>query len=367
MYDVVIVGGSFAGLATAQALRGHRVLLLDRRPIGAHQTSTCAIPLPTMQATGAESAMLEVHDNLVLHTAGRTLRYPLPVPYATFNYYAFCQAMLARTDAEVWITRATGVAAGSVLTGRGPVAARFVVDATGWQGLPVATGGPTPTRPAYGYGIETELSGNHAPGPGLHFYFEKDLVRSGYAWAFGCGATTRLGICTFTPGVALGPLLVRHLARFGLQAGHTHGGVIAFGRRDPVATGCLRVGDAAGGCLPLTAEGIRPAILSGILAGQALNQCLTGTISAVTAHTRYRAQLRRHAVYHANLRTLQETVAHTPDALLAATGRLLTPTALIRPILQCYLAASGGLTAPPCRPALPISNPTVETLPARRA
>ena len=107
-YDAVIVGGSFAGLAAAQQLRGRRVLLLDQRPIGTHQSSTCGVPLPTMRAVGAESAALEQHERLVMHAAGHLFRFPLPDPYVTFDYHAFCTAMLARTDAEVRIVRATG-------------------------------------------------------------------------------------------------------------------------------------------------------------------------------------------------------------------------------------------------------------------
>ena len=53
MYDVVIVGGSFAGLAVAMQLRGYRVLLLDQHPIGARQMSACGTPLATARALSA--------------------------------------------------------------------------------------------------------------------------------------------------------------------------------------------------------------------------------------------------------------------------------------------------------------------------
>ena len=69
-YDVVIVGASFAGLAVARQLRGHRVLLVDQRPVGSHQTSTCAMPLSLVAMLGVESAVQERHDTLGLHTGG---------------------------------------------------------------------------------------------------------------------------------------------------------------------------------------------------------------------------------------------------------------------------------------------------------
>jgi glycine/D-amino acid oxidase-like deaminating enzyme len=53
MYEVVIVGDSFASLATALQPRGHGVLLLDQYPIGARQMSARATPL----AIGAAAAV----------------------------------------------------------------------------------------------------------------------------------------------------------------------------------------------------------------------------------------------------------------------------------------------------------------------
>ena len=51
VYDVLIAGGSFAGLAAAVQLRGRRVLLVEPREIGAVQTSACGTPLAVLQAT----------------------------------------------------------------------------------------------------------------------------------------------------------------------------------------------------------------------------------------------------------------------------------------------------------------------------
>ena len=93
-------------------LRGYRVLLIEQHPIGTHQMSACGTPLATARAVGAERAIQEVHDALVLHIGGQAIRFPLPDPYVTFDYRAFCAAMLARTDAEVRLARATGADAG---------------------------------------------------------------------------------------------------------------------------------------------------------------------------------------------------------------------------------------------------------------
>jgi|SRR5450755_1552936 menaquinone-9 beta-reductase len=341
LYDVVIVGGSFAGLSVAQELRGRRALIIDQRPIGANQTSSCGMPRATMRLVGADCAALETHNSLVLHTGGRTLDYRLPEPFVTFDYEAFCQAMLARTDAEVWLATASGVQGTLVQTSRGPVRGRFVVDASGWRSL---SRRPTKVLRAerfIGYGTETELPLRVTDHAGLHFYFEKQIVRRGYAWVFPCGARTRIGLCTFEPGLRLRPLLDTFLARWGLRRGITRGGVMPVRRRAAVEDEVFVVGDAAGQCLPVTAEGIRTAIHHGRNAGRAIADALVGTISSDTAHARYAAQVRRTGRFHATLLRMQSVLARAPDGVLAAAGRAYTLPAISHFVVGRYLHASG--------------------------
>jgi flavin-dependent dehydrogenase len=345
MYDAVIVGGSFAGLAAAMQLRGRRVLLIDQHPIGTHQTSTCGIPVASAQAVGAEGSIQAVHQELILHTAGQRIPYALRVPYATFDYYAFCQAMLAQTDAEVWTAKATAIRDGEVTTTRGPVQARFVVDASGWQSARRQEGGPAREMRVFGYGTETELPVPSPAGPGLHFYWEKPIVRSGYAWVFPCGATTRIGVCSFDKGVRLGPLLDAFLARFGLECGATHGGVMAIQRRAGLAGQVLLVGDAAGQCLPVTAEGIRSALYYGKEGGRLLAAALDGTISDAEARARYATLVARKARFQALLLTMQAAIAAAPDWARAAAGRVVAPRPLIHRLVYIYLNATGWLPA----------------------
>ena len=353
MYDVVIIGGSFAGLATAMQLRGHRVLLIDQRPIGSHQMSTCGIPLPTVQAVGTESAILESHDAFVLHTAGRIIRFALRIPYVTFDYQAFCRAMLAQTDAEVWVTKATGWGDGLVQTARGPVETRFVVDAAGWHSVRRHSAAPAAAQ-VTGYGMETELPIRPPGGPGLHFYYEHNVIRNGYAWLFPCGASTRIGLCTFDKDVRLSPILDAFLARFGLECGPTHGGVMSTAWREPVTDAVFRVGDAAGQCLPMTAEGIRTAIYGGIHCGQALAAALAEAITPEAARARYRAQVHSLASYHYRLLKMQQAIAWAPEWLRAATGWVAARPAMTDWLMDQYLGNTGwvvpAVTAAPAPP-----------------
>lgn len=341
MFDVVIIGGSFAGLATAMQLRGHRVLVIDQYPIGAHQTSTCGLPLAIARVVGAAASIYEVHDTVVLHTGGDEIRFATPEPYVTVNYEAFCQAMLAGTDADVLLARATGYRDGVVTTTAGPIPGRFVVDAAGWRSLRGQSVSPATAMPVMGRGIETELPVRLDISPGLHFFVERRLVRDGYAWIFPCGDQTRIGLGSAAVRPRLPARLAAFVGELGLAMGPTHGGVMPVVRREQVADEVFIVGDAAGQCLPVTAEGIRAAIMHGIASGQLIAASLRGAISADDARASYREHVRRTDRFHRRLLGMQAVVNRTPERLLALGARACSPAHIARRILRTYLTHSG--------------------------
>lgn len=349
MFDVIIVGGSFAGLATAGSLRGHRVLVIDQYPIGAHQTSTCGLPLALAQAVGAEAAILEAHDAIIVHCDGAEVRFPLPEPYVTVDYAAFCRAMLARTEAAVWLARASGYRDGVVTTSAGPAAGRFIVDAAGWRSLCGQRVSAATALPVASRGIETELPVRLAVRPGLHFFFERRLVRQGYAWIFPCGERTRIGLCSRAPHARLPERLAAFVGELGLEVGPTHGGVMPMERRPPVADEIFRVGDAAGHCLPVTAEGIRTAVSHGRACGQLIAAVLRGEIAAEEARARYAAVVRRTDRFQHRLLTIQAIGDRLPEPVVAFAARLSSPPPVARRLLRAYLTHSGW---PPGKSAL---------------
>lgn len=343
MFDIVIVGGSFAGLATAMQLRGYRLLVVDQYPIGARQTSTCGLPLAIARAVGAEASIYEVHDTVVLHAAGAEIRFTTPAPYVTVNYEAFCRAMLAQVDAEVWLARASACQDGVVTTSAGPVRGRFVVDAAGWRSLRGQSVSPTTPMAAAGCGIETELPVRLDVSPGLHFFVERRLVRDGYAWIFPCGDRTRIGLGSAAAGARLRQRLEAFIGELGLDIGPTHGGVMPVVRRKPVVGETFLVGDAAGQCLPVTAEGIRAAIVHGAACGRLIASALEGTISADDARDRYCEYVSRTNRFHRRLLTMQTVVNRIPERLVALTGLACSPPPVARRILRTYLLHSGWL------------------------
>lgn len=340
-YDCVIVGGSFAGLATALQLQGFRVLILDRYPIGAHQTSACATALATARAVGAEASVLEEHRAVFLHTAGQQIAIELEDPFVTFDYHRFCRLMLAQTDAEVGIARATGYQDGMVITDRGAVRGRFVVDATGWGS--VLGHGLQPPRPVNvaGYALETELPVRPDLPPGLHFFFVRRYIPRGYAWAFPCGSFTRFGVGSSLPGLNLRTALRRFLADFGLSPGRTHGGMLAVGFYEPVVGEIFVAGDAAGQCLPLTGEGIRTALYHGLHCGRVIRGALQGEMTPEEARALYRQMVMvQQRAYH-RLQWLQRLVEWAPEPVLASGAWLAVRLGFTRWLLRKYLVRTG--------------------------
>ena len=94
-YDVVICGGSFAGLAIARELRatGADILVLDRYEIGERQTSACAAPTAWLRNLGLETSIRQTFGSLLVHTPGASARWPLGWTFSTFDYRELCDLL----------------------------------------------------------------------------------------------------------------------------------------------------------------------------------------------------------------------------------------------------------------------------------
>jgi len=286
---VVIAGASFAGLAAAQILRS-RALLIDADEIGAGQTSACGAPVHVLEALGAAASIQGVHHDLVIHTPGREVRWPIPEPFCTFDYQACCRAAFETSGAEFVRASALGHRGPVALTSAGEVPARVLVDATGWRAALVRRGAAA-TRAGRYFGLEAEIPAAWAAG--LHFYFWPEIVRDGYAWVFPAGPVVRVGVLSYRGRSSLGPQLEAFLARLGLPPGPRHGGFLGARLGAPVVDGVFVVGDAAGHCLPFTGEGIRSAVWAGRVCGGLVRRVLDGEISAAEAATRYAIYVER--------------------------------------------------------------------------
>jgi flavin-dependent dehydrogenase len=91
--------------------------------------------------------------------------------------------------------------------------------------------------------------------------------------------------------------------------------------RSATGDGVFFVGDSAGHCLPLTAEGIRTAFYFGIACGRELRRAVEGRSSRRAALRRYRAFSARHEWQFRWMLRAQKLVPRVPPRILAASLR----------------------------------------------
>ncbi|HEV2356501.1 MAG TPA: NAD(P)/FAD-dependent oxidoreductase [bacterium] len=342
---VVIAGASFAGLAVAREL-GPRALLLDGDPVGEGQTSACGAPVRVLRAVEAGASIQEVHHDLVIHTPGRDVRWPLPEPFCTFDYRTCCRAAFEASGAAFLRAAVYGHRDGTVaLTSAGEIRARLLVDATGWRAalsrtpgsdsrLPAAvTRGPAGGR--Y-FGLEVEVPATFETG--LHFYFSSDIVRGGYAWVFPAGRVVRAGILSYRARSGLGPQLEAFLGRLGLPSGPRHGGFLPTRLGPPVVDGVFLVGDAAGHCLPLTGEGIRSAVWAGRVCGRLLRGVLAEEMTPAGAAAGYAAYAERQRRRYRVLEWSTAVALTFPARVLGVLAAGVSRPGPLRAFMARYLA-----------------------------
>lgn len=333
-YDAVIVGAGFAGLAVASRLRG-KVALIDRKPIGTGQTSACGTMLNVLQRVGCLDSTLQVYHRGFIHTMLQGIRYRLSYPFCAFDYGQFCWGMLRHSDAEVFVARVQGLDGDRVVTDRGDFQSDCIVDASGWRAVLASFLKPGfADRRALSFGLESVVAYR---GEGIHFWVDPRLIRYGVAWLFPCGAYSRVGIGSYRGAMpSMKGRLAGFAAQFGRPLGCPHGGFFPWRLREPTVGRVFVVGDAAGQCLPLTGEGIRPAIYYGQRLGEILQGIVDGDKSLAWGLAEYRSFVLRHAKYYAFLESVQQLLAAFPNLPLT----LLLVAASVDPasryILRCY-------------------------------
>ena len=337
-YDAVIIGASFAGLAAASQLQGAgRVLLVDREPLGAGETSACGTPLAVLERLDALDALEQVHPEVAINAAGRRITFRPGYPLATFDYRTLCEILAGRLEGvETAVGTFGGVEAdGALLLGDRRVRGRVLIDASGWRALLAREYGAPPPDPAR-RSIGAELRHGHG-GCDLEFWVRPDERPDGVFWAFPAGGHTREGVASY---LGRGNRLRSDLARFvdeeALAPRTVHGGVFPSRLRDPVAGPVFVAGDAAGQCLPRSGEGIRPALVWGQEAGHQAARVLRGEVSLEAALTAYRDQVLARRRQYRTLERLQAGLLRTPRQLLPAAVELFALGSLARAAQTSY-------------------------------
>jgi digeranylgeranylglycerophospholipid reductase len=362
-FDVIIAGGSFAGLAVASRLQGD-VLVLDHEPIGAQRHSACGTFLSVPQTLGLEAAVLDAKEQALIHAPG-VPAFQLDEQLCTLDYRSFCEGFVeqsAATFVRASVRTAARTCDGfSIETDQGRFYARQLVDATGWRARVASSLSNQPRdHSGLSYGLETTAE---YEADRFYFWLDRATIANGVAWIFPTGARSRIGLASYE-GTTVKAQQVRDFMHQ-LDAGTTEfaGGYYTNKLREPVVSGVFVVGDAAGHCLPLTGEGIRPALYFGQRCGDLLQQVIDGATTREQALADYRLLVRRFRRHYAALRVLQRELPRLPAPAMRPLLRLLERPRIYRWPLRRYLELMQ--LEPPIHAGATAGPPSASTLLSR--
>jgi flavin-dependent dehydrogenase len=350
-FDVLVCGASFGGLAVARELAGSgaRTLIVDRYEVGERQTSACAIPTCWMETLGVEGAIQQTFGDLVLHTPHGSARWKLPWTFSTFDYRTMCALLREQgADAEFETAKVEGRTGYVVHTDRGDLRAPLIVDALGWRRV-LGTGEPVQPVEAYlSRGLEVHPDGS---GKDLEIWIDRSYVRAGYAWSFPADGELRVGVGSFEPRHQVKEQTVRLAGDLDVPAVRYQGNWIPHKIRPAAEDGIFFVGDSAGHCLPVTAEGIRTALYFGLACGRELRAVVEGHTPREAALRRYGAFSDAHEWKFRWLLHVQDWVPRIPPRVLVRVLRALERQRITDWAFGQYLRIAPPSLATPPRPA----------------
>jgi flavin-dependent dehydrogenase len=318
--DVLICGASFAGLAIARELAGSgaRVLIVDRYEVGEKQTSACGIPTGWLENLGLMGAHQQTFGELRMHTPHIDVRFKLPWTFSTFDYRTICRLLRDQGDAEFEIAKVDGRTGNTVHTDRGDLTAPLIVDALGWRRILGPGANVQPPDALLSRGLEVHP---HGGGPDLEIWIDRSIVPAGYGWSFPAGEEVRIGVGSFDPRFHVKEPTVRLAEDLDADPVRFQGNWIPHALRPATEDGVFFVGDSAGHCLPLTAEGIRTALYFGLACGRELRTAHEGSQTREQALVRYHAFSAGHQFAFDSMLKVQRTIPRIPPRALATLMR----------------------------------------------
>jgi flavin-dependent dehydrogenase len=293
VFDIVIVGASFAGLAAARtaACRGLSVAVIDsKREPGARIHTTGVLVREAIDE-------IDMPHHLMRRVPGVRLYSPnLKSVDLVSPGYAF---FTTRTAALLRWMAGEAKAAGAVILGATPfegaerdgplvrlngigIAARYLVGADGGRSRVARVFRLSQNR-HFLTGLEVELEGGEEVDPRfLHCFVDSRLAPGYIAWAAPGPEAVQLGLAVrhgSKPDLAA--FMRRTESRFGwsgMRVIERRSGLIPCGGplRNISAPGVILIGDAAGWASPMTGGGIRLALRYGRRAASLIADHLTG-------------------------------------------------------------------------------------------
>ncbi len=305
IFDCAIVGAGPSGGTAAYHLarRGRSVLVLEKEALPRHKPCGGGVA-PSVQAwfdfDFSPAVSVATHTNRYTWNCGDPVDVELDlqrpiwmVRRDIFDYFLIQQAQQqgATLQAE---TPVTGVECQSdrvrVQTANGPVWARYLIAADGGRG-PVARWLGFERRKRLLAGAwEAEVPVAKQSDRRIHFEF--GLVKQGYLWNFPKADGYSLGIGAFggRGKQNLRQILADYARSFGIELGDAklqcgHPISLWNGNQPLHRDRAVLAGEAACVVDPFTAEGIRPAMFSGMKAAEAVDCALGGDSTALADYS----------------------------------------------------------------------------------
>jgi flavin-dependent dehydrogenase len=253
----------------------------------------------------------QTFGRLVIHTPFGTSVLELPWTFSTFDYPELCELLWAQSDASFETAKVNGRSGDVVHTDRGDLSAPVVVDALGWRRV-LGSGYQPPDAPL-SRGLEVHP---WAVGDEMELWIDRKYVPAGYGWSFPAGDETRIGVGSFDPRFHVKDTTVMLAEDLDREPVRYQGNWIPHRLRAATDDGVFFVGDSAGHCLPLTAEGIRTALYFGIACGRELRAVVEGRQPIAAALARYGDFSDSHRWKFEAMLLAQRVVPRVPPPLL---------------------------------------------------
>jgi flavin-dependent dehydrogenase len=337
--DVLICGASFAGLAVARELAGSGadVMIIDRYEIGERQTSACGIPTRWLEALDLQEAHQQTFGELVIHSPYTTARYDLPWTFSTFDYRTLCGLLADQGEFEFETAKVERREGFTVHTDRGEIRAPLIVDGLGWRRILGPGENVQPPDALLSRGLEVHPSGR---GEDLEVWIDRRYVPAGYGWSFPADGEVRIGVGSFDPRFHVKEPTVRLAEDLHADTVRFQGNWIPHALRDATEDGVFFVGDSAGHCLPLTAEGIRTALYFGLACGRELRAVVEGHQDRAQALQRYHAFSASHATPFRWMLRVQRLIPRIAPRVLAGGLKAMEMRRFVHWSFNHYLAVA---------------------------
>lgn len=302
MFDCIIVGSGPAGSTAAYHLakRGRNVLIVDQASFPRSKSCGGGVSPAIAQWFDFDlSPAISLKVNKIRYTWQREdpVEVSLPdkepmwiVQRETFDQFLMQQAQAqgAQVQTETCVTgiELTG-GTWQIKTNKDPLACRYLIAADGAQG-PVAKWLGFKERKLR-LAANLEVAAPHASEPSLQFDF--GTLKTGFIWSFPHANGYSISATTFQGKEPqnLKATLEGYAAaeRLNISDSHYHESAIALwdGEHKLHSQNALLIGESASLADPLSGEGIRPSILSGVKAAEAIDSALAGNANALETYT----------------------------------------------------------------------------------